>query len=133
MSTSPIPVKGLLLARLSLQQIFQYGERIRLQGYLVAPAENEDFSYRDFLANHGVYIYIAYPSTKLLQEGLGNPFYSYMYSFKQKAISLVYSFYPDPEAPLLAGILLGDEAGISPEVQQAFRLTGTSHIIVISG
>ena len=34
---------------------------------------------------------------------------------------------------MLAGILLGVEAGIPPEVQAAFRDTGTSHIIAISG
>ena len=34
---------------------------------------------------------------------------------------------------MLAGILLGDESGISDQVDQAFRDTGTSHIIVISG
>ena len=34
---------------------------------------------------------------------------------------------------LLAGILLGDESGIPEHVDQAFKDTGTSHIIVISG
>jgi competence protein ComEC len=34
---------------------------------------------------------------------------------------------------LLAGILLGVESGIPDEVDQAFRDTGTSHIIAISG
>ncbi len=34
---------------------------------------------------------------------------------------------------MLAGILLGDESGISEKVDRAFRDTGTSHIIVISG
>ena len=34
---------------------------------------------------------------------------------------------------MLAGILLGDESGISDQVGQAFQDTGTSHVIVISG
>jgi predicted membrane metal-binding protein len=34
---------------------------------------------------------------------------------------------------LLAGILLGVDSGLPPDVQQAFRDTGTSHIIAISG
>ncbi|MFZ2098861.1 MAG: ComEC/Rec2 family competence protein [Anaerolineales bacterium] len=33
----------------------------------------------------------------------------------------------------MAGILLGVESGIPQAVQEAFRLTGTSHIIVIFG
>jgi len=34
---------------------------------------------------------------------------------------------------VLAGILLGDESGISEKVDRAFRDTDTPHIIVISG
>jgi predicted membrane metal-binding protein len=44
---------------------------------------------------------------------------------------------PEPQASLLTGILLGDDAatcrGIPKSVQDAFRATGTSHIIAISG
>jgi competence protein ComEC len=128
-----IPVDGLLLARVSTSTSFIYGDRIRLQGHLETPPENEDFSYRDYLANQGIYSYMAYPATSLLQHGQGNPVYAALYAFRQHAIDLVYSFYPDPEASLLAGILLGVQSGIPPDVQEAFRLTGTSHIIVISG
>ena len=45
----------------------------------------------------------------------------------------IYRLFPDPDASLIAGILLGVQTGIPNEVQEAFRLTGTSHIIVISG
>jgi competence protein ComEC len=128
-----IPVQGLLLARVSTSTAFIYGDRIRLQGHLKTPPENEDFSYRDYLANRGIYSYMPYPVTSLLQHGQGNPVYAALYSFSQHAIDLVYSIYPDPEASLLAGILLGVQSGISQGVQEAFRLTGTSHIIVISG
>jgi competence protein ComEC len=40
---------------------------------------------------------------------------------------------PEPQASLLTGILLGDDAGIPKSVQEAFRTTGTSHVIAISG
>jgi competence protein ComEC len=128
-----IPVHGLLLARVSTTTSFTYGDRIRLQGHLETPPENEEFSYRDYLANRGIYSYIVYPSSSLLQQGQGNPIYSALYAFRQHALDIVYFFYPDPEASLLAGILLGVQSGIPQKVQEAFRLTGTSHIIVISG
>ena len=127
------PVQGLLLARISPGTTFIYGDRIRLEGHLVTPSENEDFSYRDYLARHGIYSYMAYPSSILLQHGQGNLIMTALYSFRQHALDVVYRLYPDPEAGLMAGILLGDQSGITPQVQEAFRLTGTSHIIVISG
>ncbi|NJD59031.1 MAG: DUF4131 domain-containing protein [Anaerolineae bacterium] len=126
-------VHGSLLARVSMSEPIAYGDRIRLQGHLVTPPENEDFSYRDYLANHGIYSFIAYPVVTVLAHGHGNPFYASLYALRQHAINLVYSLYPDPESSLVAGILLGVQSGIPPDVQEAFRLTGTSHIIVISG
>jgi hypothetical protein len=45
----------------------------------------------------------------------------------------VYTLWPDPEASLLAGILLGVESGIPADVKEAFAATGTSHIIAFSG
>jgi competence protein ComEC len=128
-----IPVNGLILARVSPGTTFLYGDRISLQGHLVTPSENEDFSYRDYLAIHAIYSFIAYPTSNLLQHGQGNLLMSALYSFRQHALDIVYRLYPDPEAGLIAGILLGDQSGISPQIQEAFRLTGTSHIIVISG
>lgn len=131
--TQFIAIDGQVLAKVSKSASFTYGDRIRLQGQLETPPENEEFSYRDYLANKGIYSYMAYPTSNLLQQGQGNRFYSLLYTFRQRALDLVYKLYPDPEASLLAGIVLGVQSGIHEDVQEAFRLTGTSHIIVISG
>ncbi len=132
-NTQLIPVRGLVLARVPNSVTFNYGDRILLEGKLETPAENEDFSYRDYLANHGVYSYLGYPATSLVLVGQGNPAMARLYKFRDMAVKEVYALFPDPEASLMAGILLGVQAGISPELQEAFRITGTSHIIVISG
>jgi competence protein ComEC len=127
------PVNGSFLARVPANTNYSYGDLIRLEGHIVTPSENEAFSYREYLINQGIYSYLNYPSTRLLQQGQGNPIQSALFGFKQKALGEIYTLFPDPEASLMAGILLGVEGGIPPAVQEAFRLTGTSHIIVISG
>ncbi len=40
---------------------------------------------------------------------------------------------PQPDAALLLGLLIGDKDGIPPTLAAAFRNTGTSHILAISG
>jgi competence protein ComEC len=45
----------------------------------------------------------------------------------------VMQLFPPPESALLAGILLGDDSRMPPELTQAFQDTGTAHIIAISG
>jgi competence protein ComEC len=128
-----LPVAGLLDARLAARETWRYGDRVILRGQLQTPPEFEDFSYRAYLAHQGVYSYMGNTRAYRLSSGGGNPVLRLIYTYKTYALDTIYRLWPDPEAALLAGILLGDESGISDRVDQAFRDTGTSHIIVISG
>ncbi len=40
---------------------------------------------------------------------------------------------PSPEAPLLAGLLIGSREELPRELRDDFRVTGTSHIVAVSG
>jgi len=40
---------------------------------------------------------------------------------------------PEPEASFLLGLLIGERQGLPPELADAFRQTGTSHILAVSG
>lgn len=128
-----LPVEGELLVRVFPNETYKYGERIRIRGKLVTPPENEEFSYRDYLARQGVHSYMSQTEvTRLPGEG-GNPVRKTIYAFKDKALKNIYLIFPDPEASLLAGILLGVDTGLPRDLQQAFKDTGTAHIIAISG
>jgi competence protein ComEC len=126
-------VSGLLLARVPVDGDWYYWDRVVLRGELQTPPEGEEFSYRDYLARQGVYSYMRYAQIALLEPDQGDSFHTVVYAFKEKSLHLVYRFFPDPEASLLAGILLGVETGIDRDVDQAFQDTGTTHIIAISG
>ena len=104
-----VPVHGVVLAKLPTGDIYRYGDRVRLHGRLETPPVLEDFSYGDYLALRGIY------------ANMG------------RVLTVVYQIYPDPEASLLAGILLGVDKGIPEQVQEDFKKTGTAHIIAISG
>jgi len=70
---------------------------------------------------------------RLLLRGRGTPFYTAVYGLRERSLETVYRLFPDPEASLLAGILLSVETGIPEADQDAFSNTGTDHIIAISG
>ena len=127
------PVQGKLLARLPVGRDWHYGDKISLSGKLQTPAEDEEFSYRAYLAGKRVYSYITYPYVKLLAENQGNFFLSGIYALREKAYLLINRIYPQPESALLSGILLGIERDIPEDLEQAFQDTGTTHIIAISG
>jgi competence protein ComEC len=132
-TTQHAAVQGLVLVRLDPDEIFHYGDRLLLHGFLQSPPEAEDFSYREYLARQDVYSYMNNARATLLDTGLGNSFWTAIYKLKEKSLLTVYQLWPDPEASLFSGILLGVETGIPEPVSQAFKETGTTHIIAISG
>jgi len=130
---SELPVHGLILVRVATNQTFHYGDVLRFRGKLKTPPENEDFSYRDYLAAKDIYSYISNAEVTVLPEKGGNSIVAALYTFKEKSLENIYRMFPDPESSLLAGILLGVDSGLTNELQQAFKNTGTAHIIAISG
>jgi len=131
--TNSLLQKSLLLARVSNNQTYEYGEVVRLRGKLKTPPENEDFSYRDYLATKNIHSYMTTAKITQLPGNDGNLIKRALYSFKEKSFNNIYRLLPDPESSLLAGILLGVDTGLTDELQQAFKNTGTAHIIAISG
>lgn len=132
----PQQIKGAALALLPGRAAWQYGDRLVLDGHPVSPpgeSENQRFSYSDYLARQGIYSYIMYPRVWLIEHGAGNPLFSAIYQLRMRAYREIYRVFPAPEAPLLAGILLGIESDIPPDLADAFQDTGTAHIIAISG
>jgi competence protein ComEC len=129
----PFAVKGLLLARIPPNQELDYGDHVRLRGRLQTPPSNEDFSYREYLARQGIRSYMPSASVTLLPGQGGTPFLRLVYGWKAASLRNVYRLFLDPEASLLAGILLGVETGLPARLRQAFNDTGTSHILAISG
>ncbi len=126
-------VDGRVLAYLSTGTDVHYGDRVRLWGQVQTPPADEDFSYKDYLARQGVFSYMPYAAGEVLDSGHGSPILRGLYAFKEKGLGLIYRALPDPEASLLAGIVLGVESGIPDDVDLAFKDTGTTHVIAISG
>jgi competence protein ComEC len=113
------PVVGLLLVSIYDPGHWAYGDRLRLEGRLETPPENEQFSYRDYLAHQGIYSQMRGPRVNVIGHGQGSPFLAAIYALRDHALSMVYTLWPDPEASLLAGILLGVESGIPADVKEA--------------
>ena len=91
------------------------------------------FDDADYLVQQGVYSLIDRPQVKVLAREQGSPLLSIIYDFRNRAYAVIQHILPEPQASLLSGILLGIDAGLPVVVQEDFRVTGTSHIVAISG
>ena len=132
-------VRGLVLFQAPPFTDFRYGDRIRAEGKLQTPADSSDFSYRDYYARQGVYSIMSHPRVSVLARDQGfaplgwlTPFTGCTFKARAKNVIAQTLRVPEPQAALFTGILLGDDASIPKSVQDAFRTTGTSHIVAIS-
>lgn len=126
-------VKGLVLVQAPPFTDYRYGDRVRAEGKFQTPTNFDEFDYREYLARQDVYSIMYRPRVTVLAHNQGFTPLAWLYSFKARAKNVVAQILPEPQASLLTGILLGDDSGIPKSVQDAFRTTGTSHIIAISG
>ena len=126
-------VTGTVLVRAPHYPEYRYGDRLEIEGLLETPPEFEDFSYRDYLARHGIHSLLRRPRINLLARHQGNFFSAKLYAFKGRAQATIARLLPEPQASLLTGILLGVETGIPADLMADFSATGTTHIIAISG
>jgi competence protein ComEC len=125
-------VDGIALARLAPQTPVRYGQRVQLGGEMLTPFEGDTFSYADYLARQGVFSFFPSATYTLLAENSPDH-WTALYALRERAEANVNAALPEPFAGLLVGILLGNERGMSPDLAQAFSVTGTAHIIAISG
>lgn len=132
-STPAQPAHGNLLALVPGKTYWAYGDRLELEGNPATPPENEDFSYRAYLARQDVYTYLTYPRVRLVAHEAGNPLYAAIYRLRDWAYVEINHLYPAPESALLSGILLGLDGDLPDALAQAYRDTGTAHVIAISG
>lgn len=129
----PQAIQGAVAVLASSETRWQYGDRVRTRGSLTAPSGVGRLSPAS-LARSGVASWMPRPSAvQRLQVRQGNPIAQILFAVRDRAEGAIRGLYSDPEAALLAGILLGDESRIPESTRRDFAATGTSHIVAISG
>ena len=127
-------VVGLARMNTNVEPRYTYGQPVRVEGLLVKPPVFESFDYRAYLARKGVHSQILRPRvTRIDSPNRGNPLFRLLYALRARGEGVINRLLPEPYAALSNGMLLGIEAGIPDELYEQFNLTGTSHVIVISG
>lgn len=131
--TGAVHAQGQILAQAPRYGDYAFGDRIRAAGSLLTPPEFDTFSYRDYLARRGIYAIMPDARVERLARRQGSPWAQALFDLRDNARQTLDRLLPSPEAPLLAGILLGIDDELPANIQEAFNRTGTAHIIAISG
>ncbi len=112
---------------------FRYGDRLRVEGTIGEPPELEEFDYAAYLARQGIAEVLDARSVEIVGTGEGSPFYRSLYGARRQLAASIAVVVPEPQAALGQATLLGLRRNIPTELTEAFRRTGTAHLLAISG
>lgn len=116
------------------------GDRVSLFGKVKEPSPSMEhsgvrpFDYSQYLKLHDVGSEMLYPKMERSTD-VRNEKYSLtatLSSLQEKFLSYIFLYVSEPSASLSSGVLFGNSS-MSKEMIQTFRITGLSHVIVLSG
>lgn len=112
---------------------WHYGDRIVLRCTLEAPEPFDGFLYDRYLAARQVYATCFSQSAPfLLAQGEGGVFKGGLMHVREAIIDSIDTTFGEPQASLLVGLLIGEQR-FSPDWEEVFMRTGTTHIVAASG
>lgn len=129
-------IKGQMLLSIGQTTEYHYGQRPTFSGKVSKPkdaAAAGEFSYKNYLSRFGVFAVVYYPRVEEVADGFGNPVKHTLLAIKQKFVSTLALLLPEPQNSFLAALLVGLRRSIPQHLTDAFNITGTTHIIAISG
>lgn len=127
-----------ILVTVPIYPMYSYGDKISLTVLLKEPdkIESDDgrvFDYKGYLRVRGIWYISTFTTVNLISSGHGSLVKTMLFRVKHSFTNSINNALPEPESSLLAGLLLGSKQSLGKEWLQRFQLTGTSHIVVLSG
>jgi competence protein ComEC len=153
------PISGTILIQTSKYPVRKYNDPIQISGNLQIPTSFDGFDYAGYLSRYGIYAVMYRPRIEEFKEhkeynefkeekshqpsasslkpqasSLWQTFYQQLLRLKSSFESQMNrTFSTEPSSSFMAGLLLGSRKGIPEKLSEAFRITGLTHIIAISG
>ena len=116
----------------------QYGDRVTAAGTLQVPASfttdlGREFNYPGYLQARGVQYQMSFAEVVVTEQGQGNFIVGNLLAAKHSFMAALEQTVPEPYVGLGEGLLLGEKRALGEDISEQFRLTGLTHIVVLSG
>ncbi len=109
----------------------EQGDRVWIRGQLELPENFSDFDYIGYLQRWQVYAQLKKPRVIVLKRASWN-WRTPLLAVRNFVLKQGRAF-PEREGSLVIGMLIGQKQNIPDEVAQAFKTTGLTHIVAVSG
>jgi competence protein ComEC len=131
--STPISIKGDLLVIVPRYPEYSFGERVSLVGKLTTPPQFAGFDYAAYLSHIGIYGYMSFPRATSLGHPDGDWLGGSIIAARASAREALQRTIAEPQASLAVGVVIGDRSSMPDDLKEAFKTTGTTHILAISG
>lgn len=123
------PYSGKISVNAPAYVYFRYGDLVKLQGVIKKPpAETTAYLLKD-----GILGRESFPKIEKIKSGQGNFLKAKLLDFRGRILEIFKNNLPVEKAALLSGITLGSREGFSDELKNKMSLTGTTHLVALSG
>jgi len=106
-----------------------YGNCVRGEGKVVPPEESS----MNYFLKEKLYGTISYPKFTITGEWKGSQIKNVMIGTKQRIMNTFLTVLPRDEATFLAGLTIGAKGEFPDELVEAFKKSGTTHLVALSG
>ena len=135
-----LTVEAKLLIRFREPIALRYGDRIEVEGVLRRPNGQRNpggFDYRSYLARRGVFgiLQLNRGQEIVPTDRSGFPLLHWTESLRRRVENVIDAAYRENRihSQVLKGMLLGLRSELSPDILDAFRNSGSIHILAVSG
>jgi len=121
--------RGDISVRLSPYPEFRYGDAVKITGKINKPDEQ----YKNYFLSRGIFGQTNFPKIELIEKDQGNFIKAKLFSFKENIKNIFKTSLSKERAAFLAGITIGAREDFSKEFKERMSLSGTTHLVALSG
>lgn len=126
-------IGGKVLIFLPRYSDVKYGDLLKVKGKLIEPQGFENFDYKGYLSQFKVYSQMFSPKVEVREHDKANFLLSEIFKVKEKFNESLARSVPEPESSFARKLTSGEKNSLDDDVIEAFKETGMSHVIAISG
>ncbi|MDP3954593.1 MAG: ComEC/Rec2 family competence protein [bacterium] len=138
-----------VLITADIYPVYNFGQALEIFGSPPQVPENFDgFDYKSYLKKDRIFTVMRYPKIEIVEKGVARfdlsghqslwekfitPVFGQIFKFKKSFEDSIARSVSEPNASYISGILLGSRSQIPEDLKNDFAITGTTHILAISG